>query len=35
MKVAIVGVSGAVGQEFLRVFEERNFLMDELVRFVA
>ena len=33
MKVAIVGVSGAVGQEFLRVFEERNFLMDELVLF--
>ena len=33
MKVAIVGVSGAVGQEFLRVFEERNFPMDELVLF--
>ncbi|NLE32198.1 MAG: hypothetical protein GX619_04130, partial [Bacteroidales bacterium] len=25
MKVAIVGTSGAVGQEFLRVLEERNF----------
>ena len=33
MKVAIVGVSGAVGQEFLRVLEERNFPMDELVIF--
>ena len=31
MKVAIVGVSGAVGQEFLRVLDERNFPMDELV----
>ena len=25
MKVAIVGVSGAVGQEFLRVLDEQNF----------
>lgn len=33
MNVAIVGVSGAVGQEFLRVLEERNFPMDELVLF--
>jgi len=33
MKVAIVGVSGAVGQEFLRVLEERNFPMDELILF--
>ena len=33
MKVAIVGVSGAVGQEFLRVLAERNFPMDELVIF--
>jgi aspartate-semialdehyde dehydrogenase (peptidoglycan organisms) len=33
MKVAIVGVSGAVGQEFLRVLDERNFQMDELVLF--
>ena len=31
MKVAIVGVSGAVGQEFLRVLDERNFPLDELV----
>ena len=31
MKVAIVGVSGAVGQEFLRVLDQRNFPMDELV----
>jgi len=33
MKIAIVGTSGAVGQEFLRVLEERNFPMDELVLF--
>jgi aspartate-semialdehyde dehydrogenase len=33
MKVAIVGVSGAVGQEFLRVLEERKFPLDELVLF--
>ncbi len=33
MKVAIVGVSGAVGQEFLKVLAERNFPMDELVIF--
>ncbi len=33
MKVAIVGASGAVGQEFLRVLEERNFPIDELVLF--
>ena len=33
MKIAIVGVSGAVGQEFLRVLEERNFPFDELVLF--
>ena len=33
MKVAIVGASGAVGQEFLRVLAERNFPMDELVLF--
>ncbi|MEG1585955.1 MAG: aspartate-semialdehyde dehydrogenase, partial [Bacteroidales bacterium] len=31
--VAIVGASGAVGQEFLRVLEERNFPMDELLLF--
>ncbi|KJF41863.1 aspartate-semialdehyde dehydrogenase [Draconibacterium sediminis] len=33
MKVAIVGVSGAVGQEFLKVLAERDFPMDELVIF--
>lgn len=33
MKVAIVGVSGAVGQEFLKVLDERNFPLDELVLF--
>lgn len=33
MKVAIVGASGAVGQEFLRVLDERNFPIDELVLF--
>ncbi|MBN2167375.1 MAG: aspartate-semialdehyde dehydrogenase [Marinilabiliaceae bacterium] len=33
MRVAIVGVSGAVGQEFLKVLEERNFPLDELVLF--
>ena len=33
MKLAIVGVSGAVGQEFLKVLEQRDFPMDELVLF--
>lgn len=33
MKVAIVGVSGAVGQEFLRVLDERNFPIDDLLLF--
>ena len=33
MKAAIVGASGAVGQEFLRVLEERNFPADELLLF--
>ena len=33
MKVAIVGASGAVGQEFLRVLDERNFPIDELLLF--
>ena len=33
MKAAIVGASGAVGQEFLRVLEERNFPIDELLLF--
>ena len=30
MNVAIVGASGAVGQEFLRVLDEQNFPIDEL-----
>ena len=30
MKIAIVGASGAVGQEFLRVLDEQNFPIDEL-----
>lgn len=30
MNIAIVGTSGAVGQELLRVLEERNFPLDEL-----
>jgi len=33
MRIAIVGTSGAVGQEFLRVLDERNFPIDELVLF--
>jgi len=33
MKVAIVGASGAVGQEFLRVLAERNFPITELSLF--
>lgn len=33
MNVAIVGASGAVGQEFLRVLEQRNFPMDSLTLF--
>ena len=33
MKVAIVGASGAVGQEFLRVLADRNFPVDELLLF--
>lgn len=33
MRVAIVGASGAVGQEFLRVLAEREFPMDDLVLF--
>ena len=33
MRVAIVGASGAVGQEFLRVLAERNFPIDDLVLF--
>ncbi len=33
MRVAIVGVSGAVGQEFLQILEERDFPLTELVLF--
>lgn len=33
MNVAIVGASGAVGQEFLRVLAERDFPLDNLVLF--
>ena len=33
MKVAIVGASGAVGQELLRLLDERKFPLDELVLF--
>ncbi len=33
MRVAIVGASGAVGQELLRILEEREFPVDELLLF--
>ena len=33
MKIAIVGVSGAVGQEFLKVLDQQDFPFDELVLF--
>ena len=33
MKIAIVGASGAVGQEFLKILEEHGFQPDELVLF--
>ena len=33
MKVAIVGASGAVGQEFLKVLDRRDFPIDELLLF--
>ncbi|MDR1714228.1 MAG: aspartate-semialdehyde dehydrogenase [Prevotella sp.] len=33
MRIAIVGTSGAVGQEFLRVLDERDFPIEELVLF--
>ncbi len=33
MKIAIVGASGAVGQEFLRVLAEQKFPIDELLLF--
>lgn len=35
MNIAIVGVSGAVGQEFLRVLEERPFKIDRLELFAS
>ena len=35
MKVAIVGASGAVGQEFLRVLDERNCSMKEISRWTS
>ena len=33
MKIAVVGASGAVGQEFLRVFDEQKIQIDELLLF--
>ena len=33
MKIAIVGASGAVGQEFLKILEERALPIDELLLF--
>ena len=33
MRVAIVGASGAVGQELLRILAERDFPVDDLVLF--
>lgn len=33
MKIAVVGASGAVGQELINVLEERRFPLDELVLF--
>lgn len=33
MRVAIVGASGAVGQEFIKILEEREFPLDELLLF--
>ena len=33
MNVAIIGASGAVGQEFLRVLDEQNFPIDNLTLF--
>ena len=35
MNVAIVGVSGAVGQEFLRVLSERSLKIDRLELFAS
>ena len=31
MKVAVIGATGAVGREMLRILEERRFPVDELV----
>lgn len=33
MRIAIVGASGAVGQEFLKILEDRNLPIDELLLF--
>lgn len=33
MRIAIVGASGAVGQEFLKILEERQLPIDELLLF--
>ena len=33
MRIAIVGASGAVGQELLRILNQRNFPLDDLVLF--
>ena len=33
--LAIAGVTGAVGQEFLRILEERDFPFDSLKMFVC
>lgn len=33
MRVAIVGASGAVGQEFLRILAQRDFPIDDLLLF--
>ena len=35
MKIAIVGASGAVGQEFLRILEQRDLPIGELLLFGA
>ena len=35
MNIAIVGVSGAVGREFLRVLSERNLKIDRLELFAS
>ncbi len=31
MKIAVIGATGAVGREMLRILEERRFPVDELV----